>query len=86
MFVAFTFIIASGALFAPFLVLKSSLTELSNYAGLATLEVCANAYVIVLGPPKFAAQRAVAAQAFNGIATVIGPISTSACYPSSSCS
>ena len=48
MFIAFTFIIASG---------------------LATLEVAANAYILVLGPPKHAALRLVLAQGFNWIAT-----------------
>ncbi|KAJ9126977.1 hypothetical protein QFC24_001208 [Naganishia onofrii] len=43
-------------------------------SGLATLEVAANSYISVLGPPKHAALRLVLAQAFNGIATVIGPI------------
>lgn len=42
-------------------------------SGLATLEVAANAYILVLGPPKYAALRLVLAQGFNGIATVVGP-------------
>lgn len=43
-------------------------------SGLATLEVAANTYIVVLGPPKHAAYRLTFAQSFNGIATVIGPI------------
>ncbi|GMK56699.1 hypothetical protein CspeluHIS016_0305390 [Cutaneotrichosporon spelunceum] len=43
-------------------------------SGLATLEVAANTYITLLGPPKFAALRLTLAQGFNGIATVIGPI------------
>ncbi|GHJ87458.1 hypothetical protein NliqN6_3860 [Naganishia liquefaciens] len=43
-------------------------------SGLATLEVAANSYISVLGPPKYAALRLVLAQGFNGIATVIGPL------------
>jgi fucose permease len=34
-------------------------------SGLATLEVAANSYISVLGPPKHAALRLVLAQAFN---------------------
>ncbi|KAJ9105612.1 hypothetical protein QFC20_004292 [Naganishia adeliensis] len=43
-------------------------------SGIAILEVAANSYISVLGPPKHAAFRLVLAQAFNGIATVIGPL------------
>lgn len=43
-------------------------------AGMATLETAANSYIVVLGPPKFAAFRLTLAQSFNGIASVIGPI------------
>ncbi|KAJ9105611.1 hypothetical protein QFC20_004291 [Naganishia adeliensis] len=43
-------------------------------SGIATLEVAANSYISVLGPPKYAALRLVLAKAFNGIATVIGPL------------
>lgn len=43
-------------------------------SGLATLEVGANTYITLLGPPKFSAFRLTFAQAFNGIASVIGPV------------
>ncbi|BEI79894.1 hypothetical protein CcaverHIS002_0104230 [Cutaneotrichosporon cavernicola] len=43
-------------------------------SGLATLEVAANTYITLLGPPRYAALRLTLAQGFNGIATVIGPI------------
>ncbi|KAL7420655.1 hypothetical protein Q5752_004606 [Cryptotrichosporon argae] len=43
-------------------------------SGLATLEVAANSYIVVLGPPRHAALRLTLAQSFNGIATVLGPI------------
>ncbi|WWD21194.1 hypothetical protein CI109_105678 [Kwoniella shandongensis] len=43
-------------------------------SGLATLEVAAGSYIVVLGPPRYAAMRLTLAQSFNGIATVIGPI------------
>ncbi|ODN76862.1 hypothetical protein L202_05452 [Cryptococcus amylolentus CBS 6039] len=42
-------------------------------SGLATLETAANSYITILGPPSHAAMRLTLAQAFNGIATVIGP-------------
>ncbi|KAL1408797.1 hypothetical protein Q8F55_005611 [Vanrija albida] len=42
-------------------------------SGIATLEVAANTYITVLGPPKHAGFRLTLAQAFNGIATVVGP-------------
>ncbi|GAA6006884.1 hypothetical protein JCM10207_009126 [Rhodosporidiobolus poonsookiae] len=41
--------------------------------GLATLETMANSYVTVLGSPERAAFRLNFAQAFNGLATFIGP-------------
>lgn len=43
-------------------------------SGLATLEVGANTYITLLGPPKHAAFRLTLAQGFNGIATVVGPL------------
>ncbi|WVQ93033.1 hypothetical protein IAU59_000097 [Kwoniella sp. CBS 9459] len=43
-------------------------------SGMATLEAAANSYIVVLGPPRYAAMRLTLAQAFNGIATVLGPI------------
>lgn len=42
--------------------------------GLATLEVAASSYIGVLGPPNQSAMRLTLAQAFNGIATVVGPL------------
>ncbi|GAA6040190.1 hypothetical protein JCM8097_004173 [Rhodosporidiobolus ruineniae] len=42
-------------------------------SGLASLEVMANSYVTVLGSPERAAFRLNFAQAFNGLATFIGP-------------
>jgi FHS family L-fucose permease-like MFS transporter len=41
-------------------------------SGLATLEVAANSYISVLGPPKHAALRLVLAQAFNVSARLAG--------------
>jgi FHS family L-fucose permease-like MFS transporter len=41
-------------------------------SGLAMLEVGANSYIVVLGPPQYAARRLVLAQTGNGFATVIG--------------
>ncbi|KAI5452135.1 hypothetical protein NCC49_001073 [Naganishia albida] len=49
-------------------------------SGLATLEVAANSYISVLGPPKTAAFRLVLAQSFNGIASVIGPLIASKAF------
>ncbi|KAM0754450.1 major facilitator superfamily transporter [Meredithblackwellia eburnea MCA 4105] len=43
-------------------------------SGLATLEVCANSYVTVLGPPENAAFRLNFAQSFNGLAAFVGPL------------
>ncbi|KAL8293790.1 hypothetical protein RQP46_000491 [Phenoliferia psychrophenolica] len=43
-------------------------------SGLATLEVCANSYVTVLGSPEQAAFRLNLAQSFNGLASFIGPL------------
>lgn len=43
-------------------------------SGLATLEVAANTYITLLGPPRYAALRLTLAQGFNGIATVVGPL------------
>ncbi|CED84552.1 mfs general substrate transporter [Phaffia rhodozyma] len=43
-------------------------------SGLATLEVAANSYITILGPPEHAAMRLVLAQAANGVSTVIGPL------------
>lgn len=43
-------------------------------SGLATLEVCANSYVTVLGSPEQAAFRLNFSQSFNGLASFIGPL------------
>ncbi|WVR08902.1 hypothetical protein IAU60_005961 [Kwoniella sp. DSM 27419] len=43
-------------------------------SGMATLEAAASSYIAVLGPPRYAAFRLTLAQAFNGVATVLGPI------------
>ncbi|KAK4700516.1 MFS transporter, FHS family, L-fucose permease, partial [Phenoliferia sp. Uapishka_3] len=43
-------------------------------SGLATLEVCANSYITVLGSPEQAAFRLNFAQSFNGLASFIGPL------------
>ncbi|SCZ88483.1 BZ3500_MvSof-1268-A1-R1_Chr2-1g04440 [Microbotryum saponariae] len=42
--------------------------------GLATLEVCANSYVTVLGSPEQAAFRLNFSQSFNGLASFVGPL------------
>ncbi|EST09144.1 Major facilitator superfamily [Kalmanozyma brasiliensis GHG001] len=43
-------------------------------SGLAWLEMAANSYITVLGPPENAAFRLVFAQCWNGVASVLGPI------------
>lgn len=48
--------------------------------GLATLEVCANSYVTVLGSPEKAAFRLNFSQAFNGLASFIGPLIASKAF------
>jgi FHS family L-fucose permease-like MFS transporter len=42
-------------------------------AGITALQVAANAYVAVLGPPETASSRLNLAQAFNSLGTTIGP-------------
>lgn len=42
--------------------------------GLATLEVAANSYISVLGPPEYAAARLNFSQGFQGIASFSGPL------------
>ncbi|KAK4054492.1 hypothetical protein OIV83_000986 [Microbotryomycetes sp. JL201] len=42
--------------------------------GLATLEVCANSYIAVLGSPERAGFRLNFAQSFNGVAAFVGPL------------
>ncbi|SYW76271.1 related to glucose/galactose transporter [Ustilago bromivora] len=43
-------------------------------SGLAWLEMAANSYITVLGPPQNAAFRLVFAQSWNGLASIFGPI------------
>lgn len=43
-------------------------------AGITALQVAANPYVTVLGPPRTASSRLNLTQAFNSLGTVIGPI------------
>ncbi|KAK4638601.1 L-fucose-proton symporter [Fulvia fulva] len=42
--------------------------------GLGALETAANPYITICGPPRYAEMRINAAQAFNGIGTVIAPV------------
>lgn len=42
--------------------------------GLATLEVAANSYATVIGNPRTAARRLQFCQAWNGVASFIGPL------------
>lgn len=42
--------------------------------------VAANSYIAVLGPPRYAAFRLTAAQASNGVATVVGPLIASGTF------
>lgn len=41
---------------------------------MAVLEVAAGSYITILGPPETSAFRLTLAQAFNGIASVLGPV------------
>ncbi|KAJ1043730.1 hypothetical protein NDA10_003512 [Ustilago hordei] len=43
-------------------------------SGLAWLEMAANSYITVLGPPQNASFRLVLAQSWNGVASIFGPI------------
>ncbi|EME48758.1 hypothetical protein DOTSEDRAFT_162512 [Dothistroma septosporum NZE10] len=42
--------------------------------GLGSLETAANPYITICGPPRYAEMRINAAQAFNGLGTVIAPV------------
>jgi FHS family L-fucose permease-like MFS transporter len=59
---------ASVASFPLFLVALMTLA-----AGITALQVAANPYVAVLGPPETASSRLVLTQAFNSLGTTIGP-------------
>ena len=59
---------ASAASFPLFLVALMTLA-----AGITALQVAANPYVAVLGPPETASSRLVLTQAFNSLGTTIGP-------------
>jgi FHS family L-fucose permease-like MFS transporter len=59
---------ASAASFPLFLVALMTLA-----AGITALQVAANPYVAVLGPPKTASSRLNLTQAFNSLGTTIGP-------------
>jgi MFS transporter, FHS family, L-fucose permease len=66
---AILFIPAAGA--ASFLLFLAALVVLA--AGITALQVAANPYVAVLGPPETASSRLNLAQAFNSLGTTIGP-------------
>ena len=59
---------ASAASFSLFLVALMTLA-----AGITALQVAANPYVAVLGPPETASSRLNLTQAFNSLGTTIGP-------------
>src|SRR6202162_2884491 len=59
---------ASAASFPLFLVALMTLA-----AGITALQVAANPYVAVLGPPQTASSRLNLTQAFNSLGTTIGP-------------
>jgi len=66
---AFLFIPAASA--ASFALFLGALMVLA--AGITVLQVAANPYVAVLGPPKTASSRLNLTQAFNSLGTTIGP-------------
>ena len=66
---AFLFIPAASA--ASFILFLGALVVLA--AGITVLQVAANPYVAVLGPPKTASSRLNLTQAFNSLGTTIGP-------------
>jgi MFS transporter, FHS family, L-fucose permease len=66
---AFLFLPAAGA--PSFPLFLGALMVLA--AGITALQVAANAYVAVLGPPDTASSRLNLAQAFNSLGTTIGP-------------
>jgi FHS family L-fucose permease-like MFS transporter len=66
---AFLFVPAAGALSYPLFL--CALMVLA--AGITALQVAANPYVAVLGPPETASSRLNLTQAFNSLGTTIGP-------------
>src|SRR5580700_9028494 len=66
---AFLFIPAASALSYPLFL--AALMVLAG--GITALQVAANAYVAVLGPPETASSRLNLTQAFNSLGTTIGP-------------
>jgi FHS family L-fucose permease-like MFS transporter len=66
---AFLFLPAASALSYPLFL--GALMVLA--AGMTALQVAANAYVAVLGPPETASSRLNLAQAFNSLGTTVGP-------------
>jgi FHS family L-fucose permease-like MFS transporter len=66
---AFLFVPAASALSYPLFL--GALMVLA--AGITALQVAANAYVSVLGPPETASSRLNLTQAFNSLGTTIGP-------------
>src|SRR5579863_277400 len=66
---AFLFIPAASA--ASYALFLGALMVLA--AGITVLQVAANPYVAVLGPPKTASSRLNLTQAFNSLGTTIGP-------------
>src|SRR5271165_4674305 len=66
---AFLFVPAASALSYPMFL--GALMVLA--AGITALQVTANPYVAVLGPPRTASSRLNLAQAFNSLGTTIGP-------------
>ncbi len=66
---AFLFLPAASALSYPLFL--GALMVLA--AGMTALQVAANAYVSVLGPPETASSRLNLAQAFNSLGTTVGP-------------
>ncbi len=66
---AFLFVPAASALSYPLFL--GALMVLA--AGITALQVAANPYVAVLGPPETASSRLNLTQAFNSLGTTIGP-------------
>ncbi len=67
---AFLFIPAASA--ASYALFLGALMVLA--AGITVLQVAANPYVAVLGPPKTASSRLNLTQAFNSLGTAVGPL------------
>jgi MFS transporter, FHS family, L-fucose permease len=66
---AFLFIPAASAASFPLFLLA----DMTLAAGITALQVSANPYVAVLGPPETASSRLNLTQAFNSLGTTIGP-------------